>query len=65
MGPRRGRRFGLGVSIPFPILPDRWERVDLPMEAGFPPYRKPYRETFAFRLITAAVEIALVAIIIN
>ncbi len=44
-----------------PIPPDRWERVNLPMEAGFPPFR----ETFASRLMTAAVGIALVAIIIN
>ncbi len=48
-----------GVQSP----PDRWERVPLPVAAGFPEYRTPIHETFAFRLASTVLSIALLAIV--
>ena len=50
---------GIGVSNP----PDRWERVTLPVAAGFPPYRTPIHETFAFKLVSTAVGIAVMVLL--
>lgn len=56
-----GAGVGAGVGASYP--PDRWVRVDLPVQAGFPPYRTPFHQTFVFRLLSAGVGIALMAII--
>jgi hypothetical protein len=45
-----------GVAIGAPVgatalAPDRWRRVELPVELGFPAYRTPVHETIAFRLL--------------
>ena len=56
-----GAGVGAGVGASYP--PDRWVRVNLPVQAGFPPYRTPFHETFVFRLLSWGVSIALVAII--
>ena len=56
-----GAGVGAGVGASYP--PDRWVRVDLPVHAGFPPYRTPFHETFVFSLLSAGVGIALAAII--
>lgn len=59
MLPGAGVGAGIGASYP----PDRWVRVDLPVQAGFPPYRTPFHETFAFKLLYSGLGIALLAII--
>ena len=56
-----GAGVGAGVGASYP--PDRWVRVDLPVQAGFPPYRTPFHETFAFKLLYSGLGIALLAII--
>jgi len=35
----------------------------LPVQAGFPPYRTPFHETFVFGLLSVGLGIALAAII--
>ena len=52
---------GAGVGASYP--PDRWVHVDLPVQAGFPPYRTPFHETLVFKLLSAGVGIALAAMI--
>ena len=57
-----GAAVGAAVGSAYP--PDRWVRVDLPVEAGFPPYRTPFHETFAFKLLwVVGTSIAMVVII--
>lgn len=55
---------GIGAAVGAAHPPDRWERVELPTEAGFPPYRKPFHKTVAFSLIAVALGVA-VALIAN
>ena len=56
-----GAGVGAGVGASYP--PDRWVRVDLPVQAGFPSYRTPFHETFVFKLLSTGLSIALLAII--
>ena len=56
-----GAGVGAGIGALYPL--GRWVRVDLPVQAGFPPYRTPFHETFVFRLLSVGLGIALAAII--
>lgn len=56
-----GAGVGAGIGASYPL--DRWVRVDLPVQAGFPPYRTPFHETFAFKLLYTGLSITLLAII--
>ncbi len=51
----------LGAVVGVENPPDRWKRVDLPVSAGFPEYRKPFHETFAFHVVSAVLGVAIVA----
>lgn len=45
------------------LAPDRWRRVELPVELGFPVYRQPFHETVAFRVLWFAGSLLLAAAI--
>jgi len=49
-----GMLIGIGVGVPIGVqaAPDKWKRVNLPTEMGFPPYTQPWHKTTAFRIFT-------------
>ncbi len=49
-----GMLIGIGVGVPIGVeaAPDKWKRVDLPTEMGFPPYAQPWHKTTAFKIFT-------------
>lgn len=53
----------LGVPVGVSAAPDKWARVDLPVAAGFPPYRPPVHETLAFRVVAAAAALVVTSLI--
>ena len=54
----------IGGAVGATNPPERWVRVELPVEAGFPPYRKPFHETMGFRIASTVVGI-LISVAIN
>ncbi len=56
-----GAALGAGVGSANP--PERWDRVQLPLEAGFPPRHTPWHQTWAFRLGSLAVSMLALAAI--
>ena len=52
-----GAAVGAGVGASQP--PEHWERVDLPVSAGFPPYREPFYKSTAFRVGSMVVSLGL------
>jgi len=61
-----GGLIGTVIGTPFGVLaaPDRWQRVNLPTDMGFPPHRTPWHRSTAFQVFTG-VAAALLLIATN